>query len=184
MKNICFIDFETTGTNVFVDEPIEIGAILIDHNFNEINRFYSKINPNSNVKISESAFNIHSYKLSDLTEAPATDIVINGFFREFRFDYYFAGWNISFDVPFFRKMCYSSGRLEDYNKIDYRHLDVQSIVKFLVYLRLLPTNLESLSSCADYFEISRSKKHNALEDAEITLNIFKKIIKRFYSINK
>jgi len=39
---ICFIDFETTGVDVFRDEPIEIGAVLVDDNLKIIKQFRQK----------------------------------------------------------------------------------------------------------------------------------------------
>lgn len=182
MKNICFIDFETTGTNVFVDEPIELGALLVDDNFKEINRFYSKIRISPNTKIQKSAYDIHNYTAIDLADAPPTNVVIENFFNKFGINYYLAGWNISFDVPYFRKMCFLSGRLDAYDKIDYHHLDVQSVVKFLIHLKMLPGYLSSLSKCAEYFQIQRAITHNALEDAFIAFVLYKKITEEFESV--
>lgn len=36
---ICFIDFETTGIDVFRDEPIDFGAVLVDFNLTIKNEF-------------------------------------------------------------------------------------------------------------------------------------------------
>ncbi|HOJ07331.1 MAG TPA: 3'-5' exonuclease [Ignavibacteriaceae bacterium] len=174
-NNICFIDFETTGTNVFADEPIELGAVLVNHKLQQIDTFFSKIKPSRDVNISESAYQIHKYRIEDLKNEPNQLTVMNSFFNIFGFDYYLAGWNISFDVPFLRKLCNSNGMLTEFDKIDYHHLDVQSIVKFLVHINLLPNNITSLSKCAEYFGIPRHKNHNALEDAYITFNLYKKI---------
>ncbi|MEQ9307923.1 MAG: 3'-5' exonuclease [Balneolaceae bacterium] len=179
---VCFLDFETTGSNLFEDDPIQIGAILVDIKTNEvISEFESNIRPSSNVSNTTVAFQTHGINLEDLNSAPKQGEVLESFFETVGTDYCFAGWNISFDVPFFRKMCYKNDFYDLYNKINYRHIDVQSICRLLKLSALIDEDLYSLSDFADYFKLRRSKKHTALEDVYITYEVFSKALNFFKS---
>ena len=141
---ICFIDFETTGIDVFRDEPIEFGAILVNNKMKIINEFSSKVSINKSVYLTKRAFNIHNISNEKLKDAPNPKDVINKFFNEFGTDYRFSGWNISFDVSFFRKLCHKNGMMVKYNKINHRHIDTQSLGFLAIELGLLEQDRKSV----------------------------------------
>lgn len=174
-KRKCIIDFETTGSNLFEDEPIQIGALLVDEDKGVLLDFSSFIMPSKDVKNSEKAFQIHGISLDELHTAPSQKEVLEKFFSVFGYDYSFAGWNISFDIPFFKKMCYENGFQDEYDKINYRHLDIQSVCQTLTKLNVVDSHLNSLSDFTTYFRIGRSNKHDALEDVKITYELYVKV---------
>jgi DNA polymerase III subunit epsilon len=176
---ICFIDFETSGIDVFRDEPIEIGAILINAEFEVVKEFHSFINPQRKYHTRKSAFEIHNLSIEKLSNEPGQKDVLSRFFDSFGSDYRFGGWNISFDVSFFRKMCNRNGMMVNYNKINHRHLDIQSICFLANQLKLFPIELNSLTQIANYFNIERNQKHSALEDAIITMLVYKNLLELF-----
>lgn len=178
---ICFIDFETSGVDVFRDEPIEIGAILIDDHFNVIKKFSSRIKVERNVYLKQSAYKIHNISQLDLLNAPTQKEVLNNYFELFGIEYRFAGWNINFDVSFFRKLCSKNGFMVKYNKINHRHLDIQSINFLANQLNLFPKKLNSLSELLNYFDIYRNQEHSAEQDALLTLEVYKKLMILFKS---
>jgi DNA polymerase III subunit epsilon len=96
--NTCFIDFETTGIDVFKDHPVEFGAILVDENLNIIDEFYSRINPDRKRKLKASALKTHGIELDSLVNIPTGNIVLSSFFSRFGTNFRLASWNISFDV--------------------------------------------------------------------------------------
>ena len=177
--NICFIDFETTGIDVFLDEPIQIGAVLVNQKLEILKEFNSLIQINNEINITENAFVIHGLDKNLLAQAPSKHAVLKSFFKEIGTDFHFAGWNISFDIPFMRKICHIEGYMDQYNKIDYRHIDLQSIIYFLRMMHKIPENIISLSDTLNHFGIQRSFKHNALEDAKLTIAIYKEIMTKF-----
>ena len=126
-NNICFIDFETTGVNVFRDEPMEIGAVLIDDDFEILKKFKSRIRIEKKVHLRKSAYMIHNITAQDLLNETTQKEVLRDFFNEFGTDYRFAGWNISFDVTFFRRLCNRNGFMTLYNQINHRHIDIQTL---------------------------------------------------------
>jgi DNA polymerase III epsilon subunit-like protein len=171
-ENICFIDFETTGANLFEDEAIQIGAILVGNDYESPIEFKSFIKPPEKIKNTSKALQIHGIRTKELITEPGPRKVLLKFFGEFGTNYCFGGWNISFDIPFFKKLAYENGFQRFYDQINYRHLDVQSICRLLKYLDLVDQELNSLSDFTDYFGIERSKTHDALEDARITSQLF------------
>ena len=175
-SKICFIDFETTGTDIFIDEPIEFGAILVDEWGNRINEFYSRINlPISNFE-DNGAVEIHGIDYNTLVSSPSQTEVLTNFFESFGVDFSFGSWNTTFDVPFFKRMCSRNKFDSIYNRINYRHLDVQSISKIAAYTNIINPSVKSLTDCVKYFGLTRSVYHNALEDAILCYEVYKKLI--------
>lgn len=174
--NICFIDFETTGIDVFKDSPIEIGSVLVDDKGEILKIFHSLIQPRNRRIFSTSATKIHGIDNILLENARTQHEVLFDFFSTMGTDYRFSGWNINFDVSFFRGMCHYTKMMREYNKIYHRHIDVQSIVFYLKTKNLLPNELRSLDDLIKYFSLKRSTKHNALEDAKLTFEVFQKLM--------
>lgn len=176
---ICFIDFETTGIDVFRDEPIEFGAVLIDYNLNIKNEFSSKMSMNKSVYLTKRAFNIHNISIEDLAESPNQKEVVKKFFNEFGTDFRLGGWNTSFDVSFLRKVCHKNGMMVSYNKINHRHIDTQSLGFLAVELGLVEHSKNSLNDWVNHFGFKRGSNHSALEDAKLTFEIYKGLLNLF-----
>jgi len=171
----CFIDLETTGSDYVNDYPIQIGAILVKtKNFEIIKEYSSLINIPEGIIISEKAKEIHGLKKEDIKNAPKPKNVLKDFFNEFGTDYAFAGWNVCFDVSFFRKICIENGFKNQYKEINFHHLDVQSIAKYLK----IKGNLEgkiSLSNLCKIYNLKRSENHDALEDAKLSFEVLRRL---------
>lgn len=176
---ICFIDFETTGIDVFRDEPIEFGALLVDDKMEIVNEFSSKISTNKSVYLTKRAFKIHNISSEEINNAPNPKEVINNFFNEFGTDYRLSGWNISFDVSFLRKLCHKNGMMVNYNKINHRHIDVQSFGYLAIELGLIAHNNNSLNDWINYFGYKRSMNHSAIEDVKLTFRVYKELLTTF-----
>ncbi|WP_027385163.1 3'-5' exonuclease [Chryseobacterium gregarium] len=175
---ICFIDFETTGIDVFKDRAIEIGAILVNENLQIVNEYHSYINPDFKRKFKASAIKTHGIESSEqLKQQPLEKDVVDLFFNNFGTDYCFCSWNISFDVTFFRRMCHRNSRMKDFNKINYRHLDLQSIMKYYNDMNKVSIGSNSLDNNLNILNIKRSKKHTALEDSKHLLELYKYLYK-------
>lgn len=170
----CFLDLETTGINLFQDHTIEIGAVLVDENFQIIKKFHSFIKPNKTITFSNASKKVHGLDESFFEDKGDAYSVLDNFFIEMGTEFRFVSWNISFDIGFFRKLCHSSKMTDKYNQINYRHIDLQSIF----YWHCIKHNLQNMSSLDDacnFYDIPRSKYHNALEDALIAYKIFTKL---------
>ncbi|ENU17007.1 3'-5' exonuclease [Acinetobacter lwoffii] len=173
----CVLDLETTGINQFYDQPIEIGAILVDKNLKILDRFHSYMHIPETLKFSNSAKETHGLDESFLRNKPTQAMVLKRFFHQFGYDFRFVTWNMSFDIGFFRRMCYENNFQKEFDKLNYRHLDLQSM--FFYYCEKKGyLNLRSLDDACQHFGISRSQYHNALEDVQITYNVFKKLMSK------
>jgi DNA polymerase-3 subunit epsilon len=173
---ICFIDFETTGIDVFRDEPIEFGAVLVDYNLKIENEFSSKISIKKSVYLTKRAFNIHNISIEDLDKSPSQKEVVNKFFNKFGTDFRLGGWNLSFDVSFLRKICHKNGMMVRYNKINHRHIDTQSLGFLAAELGLVEQSNNSLNDWVNYFGFKRRNNHSALEDAKLTFEVYKELL--------
>lgn len=173
---ICFLDFETTGIDVFKDRPIEIGALLVNNNFEIIKSFHSFINPEIKRHFKASAIQTHGIaNIIDLKDAPFEKDVLISFFENIGTNYVFCSWNISFDVTFFRRMCHRNNKMREYNKINYRHLDLQSIMKYYNYINNISLVKNSLDENLKELNIKRSRIHSALEDSKLLFELYKVI---------
>lgn len=190
---LCFLDFETTGINVFIDEPIQIGAVLINTNLEIEQTFLSYIRLPSKdtydelLKRYNNSFKIHGIPLETIEYAPSQKLVICDFFEQFGTDYRFINWNIGFDNDMLKKMCYFNNEMETYNKVNYRLIDLQTICYTLKLRGIIPMDVNSMQDVADHFFIPRQKYHDALNCAKVALEIYKKFLgfiskrERFYN---
>ena len=176
-KNICFIDFETTGHNPCLHYPIQVGAVLVTEELEITKNFCSFIRPPSDARNTDIAYKFHQIELSRLKNAPLAEKVLNDFFELFGTNYNFASWNVSFDVSFFRKLCHDNNKMDLFDKISYRHIDIQSICGFLRRLQIIDPDVRSLEDCTRYFKLSRSAAHDALEDSVLALEVYKNLLK-------
>lgn len=173
---IVFLDFETTGSNPYVHFPIQIGAVLVDEELSIKQTFSSFIRPPRQARSTDIAFRIHQIDLDNLKDAPHPRDVIERCFERLGTNYRFASWNISFDVSFFRKLCNDNNKIELFNRINYRHIDIQTICSFARELDLIDPNVRSLDDCITKFKLKRSKSHDALEDSVLALEVYKTLL--------
>lgn len=174
-NNICFIDFETTGVSLIDDYPIEIGAILISADYIIIEEFHSFIKPNNNYRIKDSALKVHGILDEQILNSPSEKEVLSEFFKKLGTNYRIAAWNMSFDVAFFKLLCQRNGFVSNLSKINYRHIDVQTISFVAKKLGRIPERLNSLSDVVSYFNLTRSNKHSAIEDARLLFQVYEKL---------
>lgn len=183
MSNMyCVIDFETTGINPFRDKPIEIGAVLLDNDLKEVKTFHSYINPGK-ARFKRSAINISGVTSSIAQNYPEPQEVLELYFKTMGTDYRFVGWNISFDVTFMRRLAHKYGNMRRFNKINHRHIDIQTISYLASSLEIIDET-KSFSDLITQFKGERSKNHNALQDAILTAEAFRFLSSKFSDMKK
>lgn len=70
-------DFETTGLDTKKDEPIQIGIVEFDYEFNILQTYTSLIKPKKNIKELRSIVqHITGFDLQQLENAPSMDEVV------------------------------------------------------------------------------------------------------------
>jgi DNA polymerase-3 subunit epsilon len=177
--DICFIDFETTGIDPIRDKAIEVGALVINEDFQIIKKFHSFIRPTGNYRMRNSAKNTHHITTEQIENSPSEKEVLNNIFDALGTNYRFSAWNIGFDITFMRKLCNRNGFMKQLNAVHYRHIDVQSISFLAGEMKLLPQDTKSLSQLADYFNLQRNVVHSAFEDVVLLSMVYQNLIKLF-----
>lgn len=149
------IDAITTGSNVWEDKIIEIGAVLFEFGL-PVKKFSSLINIKKNV--SEDVLQVHHIMREMLNQAPKSKSV----YREFidfigdalNGEIFICAYNISFIAQALERQGYSG---------EINHLDVLQLSRIKIP-RLPDYKLETL---AGYYNISTPNQHRAITDAEI-----------------
>jgi DNA polymerase-3 subunit epsilon len=183
-------DLEMTGSESDYHDIIQIGAVLVDEQWNKVSEFESLVYPDNPETISKYSEEIHGISLSDLEDAPSAYDVFEDFENWIRknlkrkqneniYDVILCGQSVINDINFL-KFKYSelnipwpfSSKLIDLLTISfvfYKIFDSNGINR--------PKSM-SLKSVAQMFQIERdAENHNALEDANITYSCLKEYIK-------
>ena len=180
------IDLEMSGTEYGFHDIIQIGAVLADDNLNTIAEFSSLVYPKNENIFSEEAEEIHGISIFDLEEAELIHTVLDSFEDWIREklhrkktdklkDLIVWGQSIMNDINFLM-VEYKEQHLEW--PFSYRILDLMSITD-LMYRIFDSNKIErpksySLRNVAKYLKIEiLEDKHDALEDAKITLRCLK-----------
>jgi DNA polymerase III epsilon subunit-like protein len=179
-RPLLVFDVETTGANPRTHQIVEFGGILLDGATLEETRSMRTL-----VQVTQSAFEqadpralaIHGLKFDQLVSAPPPVDVVTKFLGTFGTDFYFCGWNICFDTQFLAALFQEAGRYRDFESFRYHKLDLWSLLEFAWVLRLIPNPPESLSAACDLFGIKRAAIHDAMEDARISAEVLRKILR-------
>jgi DNA polymerase III epsilon subunit-like protein len=171
---IVFLDFETTGLYPELHSPLQMGAIMVNEATQTIEMGFSKhILPPNDCIVDPRAMEINGLKIYDMPEGSLTqDQCLDKFFDQFGCDYRFACWNTHFDIAIFRKMCVDNGKMHKFSKIDYHHIDVQSIIQYLRVRDFIPEWVISFNDALKYYELSRGLVHDGFEDANLLRMVY------------
>lgn len=161
-SNIVFLDFETTGLYENKDYIIEIGAIKVDQNFNEIDRFHTLVKaPMILPKFITVLTGINDELLEN---APRIEEIKEAFL-EFLGDDLVIAHNADFEKKFF--------------KYHILKIPKNKFIDSIELLALFFPNIGSLSLDTILKSIfEKVEKHRALEDAEDLYKVFQYLINR------
>ena len=161
---LVFFDLETTGTDIFRDEIVEIAAVKVllkDGEIREMGHFHSLVKPSR--PIPAGAKEVHGISDADVADAPVIKDAIERFL-EFTADLPLAGHNIAdFDLPIIKRL---AGRLLD-RVVPNLVIDTLPLAK-----RLFPGEPHRLGVLAEKFGISVGTAHRALDDVRTNIDVF------------
>src|SRR5260370_144096 len=142
-KDLLVLDLETTGTDPSLHSTIEIGAVLLDrHSLQEIKAWSAVIKRQESNGTNPYSMALHGRSLENInTTGKDARKAVEEFFNEFGTDYLLAGWNIGFDVQFFRALLRHTGYIDAFDAIDYHRLDVWSLAQFLKTIGLFQSDV-------------------------------------------
>ncbi len=169
------VDLETTGLNPKTSEIIEIAAVKVkDGVITE--KFDTLIKPSIGF-IPENITKLTGITNPLVIDKPKIEQVFPEFL-DFIKDSIIIAHNAKFDLSFLNETSYQlTGKL----------IQNPVICTLILSSRLFPDlRSKSLSHLAYYFNITYRRKHRALSDAEVTYELFKKIVEylQYYNINK
>lgn len=175
------LDLEMSGGLPGVHDIIQMGAVLVDENFEEISTFETLVYPFNEEDFDPESKRIHGISRFELEDAPNLEEAIDDMeywleeeggytSRKAMQSLKICGQGINNDISFM-KASYNSIKLSW--PFAYQFLDLQDMT--LLYSHIMKKNDAphpdrlNLNSIADYFGMERDKsKHDALEDARIT----------------
>jgi DNA polymerase III subunit epsilon len=162
------LDLETTGLDYQTEQITEIGAIKIDENFNEIDRFHTMVSLEEGRELPEFITKLTGITTEDLVGWPPEKICLMEL-AEFIGDSIVVAQNAPFDLSFI-----SRGGIEP---------------KLFVCTRALVRYVEpelsaSLKDVTARNGISLEGHHRALNDVEATIEVFKRYVEHvsYYSV--
>jgi len=189
---------EMSGTEPGWHEIIQIGAIIYNENWQEQGTFLSNVYPENEESFSHSSAEIHGLTLAELDNAPMLNEVLSDFeawilkmlkMKASRYDIGAAnsafrsitvcGQSVIYDINFLR-FAYRQEKLQW--PFSNRMIDLNNLAFYLFEIlkangEAVPRSL-SLTAIADFFGFEREGiNHNALEDAEITGECLKQVMR-------
>lgn len=162
IKNVVFLDIETTGSDFYSDKIIEIGAVKIEDD--KVTRFYSLVNPEKEVPLN--IFDLcKGITKGDLEAAPTIYIVMEKLqdFIE--------------DLPL---VCHNADFERNFLRIHNEFLDSMELVAIL-YPELLEFNLQFLMK--RFLPYFKDEMHRGLSDSEDTIAVLNYVLSNFYIEN-
>lgn len=165
-KNVVIFDVESTGINTSVDEIIQIGAIRIDKNGFEVDRFEVFVRPTKEVGSSAS---VHGFSDDFLKENGLEAKVALNLFLSYLGDSIIVGHNVTFDMDILLSQLI---RLNIQNSKEIYFYDTLDISRRF-YPKLENHKLATLSK---YFTTKVSSDHNAMNDVIATGEILIKMV--------
>ena len=195
--NYLSIDLEMSGTEPGWHEIIQIGAVLYNESWVELDRYISNVYPENEESYSQSSFEVHGLSLTDLDDAPMLNEVLPDFeawilktlnvpvnkgnqniaSNALR-NVAICGQSVIYDINFMR-FAYRQEKLQW--PFSNQTIDLNNLAFYLFAILkengvAIPKGL-SLTAIADFFHLEREgESHNALEDAVITGECLKRVM--------
>ena len=158
-------DIETTGLSFKFCKIIEIGAVRLDKAGNIIDRFSEFVNPEE--PIPYSIEKLTSINDSMVKDADTIDKVMPRFLK-FAEGAMLVAHNATFDTTFIRVNCKRLGLEYDFTALD---------TMTLAYIFLPELGRYNLDRLTNYFKLTNAHHHRACDDAEVTAEIFIRLLK-------
>lgn len=172
-KDILLIDFETTGSEPAITDPVEIAAILLDRETLAEKAAFSSLINCLPEKFEPWAAELWKADFEKIQAAPDISEVGRQFIAKFGFDVLPGSWVQRIDRAMLNKMMQAAG--EDPEKYDYHWLDLWPIAYLYLLQRGYSGGLRSDEMFAQ-FGVPLRGKHEALEDCRIEAEILRKIL--------
>ena len=170
-RPIVVVDLETMGLEPQNHDIIDIGAIKLDQDFNEYERFGARIHPRRPFNFQPEALAVNGYNAEDWLDSLAIYDVMPAF-AKFAQDAILISWSIKFEYSFLaeaHKFCNLPDAMDYYRYC----FDVPSIVWWLYGDQMDRVSMNSTARLLGMPEEPRP--HRAITGAQYALDILRKI---------
>lgn len=177
-----FLDTETGGLDPDQHSLLTAAFEVTEDDFTHKDLFYTSL-PHAVYKIDADALSIngidlvvHHKEASKLTGASER-------FEQWLNSWYIyndgklltaVGWNIPFDLGFIYAQLLHRKTFQRY--VSYHVIDAMVLAECFVRVGKLPRDVTRLTKAAQHFSINIDGAHNALVDAQLTKEVFKKLL--------
>lgn len=172
-RSIIVLDFETTGLDPELHEIIEVGAIKVTHDLQEIDRFEKKLAPKHIHTAQPEALAVNGYTEALWAQGGRIGPILGAkMFQEFSRDCILCAWPIGFESEFLDAWFENTftKNLMEYRERDYYCIDIPSIA----WAVLPDLEKPSMSTVSAYFGVAQeAKPHRAIAGAEKELEILR-----------
>jgi DNA polymerase III epsilon subunit-like protein len=174
-KDILLIDFETTGINPEICEPLQLSAVLLDRQTLEEKQSFSSYIQADLTKALLQALVINGITKEMLVGAPTKAEVAKAFVDTFGYDVLLASWVEYLDRRMLKKTMDAAGM--DVNNYDYHFFDLWPIA----YAKMATQPDFNGSYKSDdlfrAFGMPQRASHDALEDCRFEAEVLRKLLK-------
>jgi len=179
-EKILFVDLETGGIDPLTHSILSIGLVVWS-DLNIVDSLELCVNDGVLNVTSEALeinkINLETHKKKSLSSKQAIEKVL--FFIQQHFEanekITLAGHNVNFDVNFLRYF-FKKNNVDFNAYFSHRFIDTSSILYYLYFSGKLKKKCVSSDEAFQYFRISVSKRHTALDDAKATAELFNKLL--------
>lgn len=194
---VCF-DFETTGLDTGTCEPLEVGAIVIDQNYNILpDKFISDMGVDIPFEsIDKKALEVNGFTRERIEKAPPQEHVWREFCK-FVGKYNVKGGNPypiamganikDYDLPIAYRLCSKYGMVDTNKKPKlFNKKRIYDIYEIICPWMDGNEELQTyrMDDMRDYFGLSREKSHTALKDCYDTARICCRFLKMTRALSK
>jgi len=177
-------DTETSGLDPVKHRILQLGAIIVDDNFNEISKGHMKLSLTDQewLDADPGALKINGATKETWIPSHSSNEVSLQNFYDWIYKYmgdqvkHFSllGYNIyNFDIPFLKEL------IQRYNKpwiFGFFHLDIMHLVRLWVLVTKSQLDSLKLKVACEHFGIPITNHHESLADVEATIKLTKAII--------
>lgn len=182
--SITFIDIETSGTEPSKCGILEFGVLKVKPNLKDIiheANFVIKPDNIEDVYYDPEALKVNNISLKEINDSGVSALSLRSTIASyFTKNTLVVGHNFNFDFLFISKLLENNIDNSFNNLLKPRYIDTATLILPLVMFGLVPKN--TLHEACKFFNINNSGAHRAINDAYITLEVFKSLCKYYKNL--
>ncbi len=170
LKDYTVLDIETTGMSPSYSKILEISAIKV-RNGKEVDNFSKLINPHERIPYFISSLTGITTQMAQDEGEELENVLVD--FKDFLEDDIIVGHNVNFDVNFL---------YDNFKEVLDEPFSNDFVDTLKISRKLLPDlDHHKLDDLTDYYGIRARDKHRALNDCDLTNQVYKKMCKAINS---